>query len=42
MRSLSEIRAFDETFEIFTMPAMRIIGCETRSGGNLGNLAPAL
>ena len=42
MRSISEIRPFEDSFEVFTLPAARIIGYETRSGGPLGNTAIAL
>lgn len=42
MKNFSEIRAFDDEFEIFEMPASRLIGLETRNGGALGNTAPAL
>lgn len=42
MRSLAEAKAFANTFEIFEMPSLRIIGLEARCGGELGNTAPAL
>lgn len=42
MRSVSEIRPFEEILEIYHLPAFRIIGVEARSGGKLGNTAPAL
>ena len=42
MRCVSEIRPFEEILEIYRLPAFRIIGVEARSGGTLGNNAPAL
>lgn len=42
MRCVSEIRPFEEILEIYHLPAFRIIGVEARSGGTLGNTAPAL
>lgn len=42
MRSISEIKAFEEEFEILFIPKSRIIGKEARCGGALGNTAPAL
>ena len=42
MKHFSEIRAFEDAFELYHMPAVRIIGQETRNGGALGNTAPAL
>ena len=42
MQSISAIRPFDDHLEIYHLPASRIIGVEARSGGKLGNTAPAL
>jgi predicted transcriptional regulator YdeE len=42
MRNISEIKPFEHEFELFTLPAVRIIGKEARCGGALGNTAPAL
>ncbi len=42
MRSISEVRPFEDWFEVYYLPASRIIGMEARSGGSLGNTAPAL
>ena len=42
MKTVSQIRPFEERIEIYHLPASRIIGVETRSGGKLGNTAPAL
>jgi len=42
MQSVSEIRPFMTEPGFFHLPAARIIGLETRSGGALGNTAPAL
>lgn len=42
MRCISEIRPFEDQFEVFHLPACRIIGLLARSGGKLGNTAPAL
>lgn len=42
MLSVSEIHPFDESLNIYHLPAFRIIGIETRSGGKLGNTAPVL
>ena len=42
MRSFSEIKAFEDEFELFYLPGVRIIGKEIRNGGTLGNTAPAL
>jgi len=42
MKPVSNIRPFEEQVEICCLPASRIIGMETRSGGMLGNTAPAL
>lgn len=41
-RAISDIRPFEREVEIFHAPAMRVIGKEARSGGALGNAAPAL
>jgi len=32
-REISEIRPFEEQFEVFHLPSVRIIGKEARSGG---------
>lgn len=40
MRNFSEIRAFEDEFELFELPASRLIGLEVRNGGALGNTAP--
>lgn len=42
MRNVSEICAFEDDFELFHLPAVRIIGKEVRNGGELGNTAPTL
>lgn len=42
MRSFSDIKAFENDFEVFHLPKSRIIGKEIRNGGALGNTAPAL
>ena len=42
MLPISSIRPFADDLSFFRLPAARIIGCETRSGGALGNTAPAL
>lgn len=42
MRTISQIRAFEDDGEVFEMPAVRIIGVERRSGGKLGNQAHLL
>ena len=42
MQSVSEIRPFDDRLEVYHLPASRIIGVKARSGGMLGNTAPAL
>lgn len=42
MRNISEIKPFEDEFEVFDLPAVRIIGKEARCGGALGNTAPAL
>ena len=42
MRNISEIKAFEDEFELFELLVVRIIGKEVRSGGSLGNTAPAL
>jgi hypothetical protein len=42
MRNISEIKAYEDEFELFELPAVRVIGKEARSGGALGNTAPAL
>lgn len=42
MKEFSEIKAFDDEFELYHLPKVRIIGKETRNGGALGNTAPAL
>lgn len=42
MRNFPEIKAFEDEFEVFELPASRLIGLEARNGGALGNTAPAL
>ncbi|MHC1695952.1 MAG: GyrI-like domain-containing protein [Eubacteriales bacterium] len=42
MRHISQIKAFEDDFELFELPAVRIIGRQVKSGGALGNTAPAL
>lgn len=42
MKSISEIRSFEDSFEVYHLPAVRIIGREVRNGGAIGNTAPAL
>lgn len=42
MLSVSQIRPFEDHVEVYHLPASRIIGVEARSGGRLGNTAPAL
>ena len=42
MRGFAEIQAFEEAFELFSLPRIRVIGKEVRNGGALGNTAPAL
>ena len=42
MRSISDICPFETSFDIVHFPDARIIGLKTRSGGSLGNTAPAL
>ncbi len=42
MRNFPEIKAFEDEFEVFELPASRLIGLEVRNGGALGNTAPAL
>lgn len=42
MRNISEIKAFEDEFEVFHLPEVRIIGKEVRNGGSIGNTAPAL
>ena len=42
MRKIHEIQPFEDPFELFEMPAVRIIGKEARCGGKLGNTAPKL
>ena len=42
MRPVSEIRPLEDVLEIYQLPAFRVIGIEGRSGGKLGNAAPAL
>lgn len=42
MQPISELRPFRTELSFCRLPAARIIGMETRSGGPLGNTAPAL
>ena len=42
MNSVSDIRPFNQDLGFYRLPAARIIGMEVRSGGALGNTAPAL
>lgn len=42
MKNFSEIRAFDDEFDVFYLPKTRIIGKEIRNGGSIGNTAPSL
>ena len=42
MKTVSELRPFGTRLEVVHLPAARIIGLEARSGGALGNTAPAL
>ena len=42
MRCIFEIRPLEEILEIYYLPSFRLIGVEARSGGTLGNTAPAL
>lgn len=42
MKDFFQIKAFDEEFEVYHLPASRIIGREVRNGGTIGNTAPAL
>ncbi|MDF2543694.1 MAG: hypothetical protein K0S47_3412 [Herbinix sp.] len=40
MQNIMEVTTFHDDFGLFTFPNLRIIGKETRCGGNLGNTAP--
>ena len=42
MNPVSKLSPFQTEIAFFHLPAARIIGLETRSGGQLGNTAPAL
>lgn len=42
MREFAEVKAFDDTFQIYHLPKARVIGKEVRNGGTIGNTAPAL
>ena len=42
MKFFSEIKAFEDEFDVFHLPKARIIGKEVRNGGSLGNTAPTL
>lgn len=42
MRKLSEIKAFEDEFELFEMDAARVIGKAVRSGGQQGKQAELL
>lgn len=42
MNQLSSIQPFATSVEFYHLPAVRIIGREVRSGGQLGNTAPQL
>lgn len=42
MKNFSEIKAFEDKFELYHLPESRIIGKAIRNGGKLGNTAPAL
>ena len=42
MKKFSEIKAFEEKFEVCHLPKSRVIGKEVRNGGSVGNTAPEL
>ncbi len=42
MRNFSEIKAFENNFELFHLSKARVIGMEIRSGGSMGNTAPVV